>query len=290
MRKILFIGLSLMILASCGEPTINGKLLDNFNNPIENAKVEVEGTAFTANTNSKGEYEINFVPGTITLKYTKKNYLDTILKIGVSTKDDFPAQVVRTYKVPNGGDINYIDKDRYIALEKSPIKIGKTTNRKYVKWGDYYNNLTGLKIVSYYASKEKILKIKQTNSIQFVDTSTEPIALVKLDKTANGLKILSTEVPLYNEFTSYGGKTKRTYFAELKWSCHARSYYLNNKFLYFTKMKTEYTSLNSQNQGKTFGIRTYKGLSKGYYAFVFNLRRNVSKPLNTKYAMVFEVE
>ncbi len=210
MKRLIFIGLSILLLASCGEPTINGKIVDNFNNPIKDAKVEIDGTAFTTTTNSKGEYEINFVPGSIKLKYTKKNYLDTVLRVNVSTKDNFPAQVVKTYKLPNDGEINYISKEQYIPLNNSPIKIDKTFDTRYIKEG-YYNHDTRFKTLTYYTNKDKVVKIKKSEIIQFIDTSPAPIALIKLKETTKGLKILSTEVPYSYEYSRYSGGTGIVY-------------------------------------------------------------------------------
>ncbi len=280
MKKLSLIALTILLF-SCGEPTINGKLVNNFENPIENAKVEIEGTAFTTQTNSNGEYSINFVPGDIKLKFSKENVLDTSLVVNIAVKEDFPAQMVKTYEVPQSGEINYFDKNNYINIPKVSVKQKRSN---YTKEKDFAYIRGPFTITfeqkSYYAElDDKTIPSFKKGEMLFIDSSENGIGLVKLQKDGNKYNIVTTGEPLYY-YDNFG---KKNITKDSHWG-----FWGKNNFIRKTSIKTKYQSLNNQNNGKTFGLRPYN-LKPGYYAFCIDLKTSIEKPINTEYVLAFQV-
>ncbi len=273
MKNLLFL-LITIFLFSCGEPTINGKLIDNLNNPIENAKVEIDGTAFTTQTDSKGEYRINFVPGEIKLKYSKENYLDTILKVKISSKDDFPAQTVKTLRVPKTEGIFYVDHENknYLKLDKSKVTYESR---------DYAQTLSGypamFKIVEYYTTlKEENLIVFKQGKIEFADTSPRYIGLVKLEDMGEGLFKI--------------GYLKYATSVQVDWT-HIEYKKPSDGWIRksINEIETKYASYDERNHKKPFGIRINE-LSKGYYAFIEYAHKDSGHLININYFLPFKIE
>jgi len=80
---------------------IYGKVYDSCdNNPLSNVNITIAGSSFKDSTNENGDYDIDYVPGSIKLQYSKIGYLPYILKLDIAQKLPYPAQDVRLLKLP----------------------------------------------------------------------------------------------------------------------------------------------------------------------------------------------
>lgn len=289
MRNLFILALISGFLSSCGEPTINGKLVDNFDNPIEKAKVEIEGTAFTTETNSDGEYSIEFVPGEIKLKYSKENYLDTILNVNISTKDDFPAQIVKTLKIPPQGGIYIVGEAGYSDLKE--LKNIENENSNYTKYdttlwfpfGGISGNIDFNRNTYFVSLNDSIPKLK-SGKIQFADTDSKNIMLLKLDKKQESKFLIgSIEYPTQG-YHSYGN----VFFSAKGNKSKTETFYKYRKKTYSSVNNYSYTRLDKRNKGNTFGLWNVE-LNSGYYAFVYTTK-DPYIPFESEVIKVFSVE
>ncbi len=275
-RVVLFLMIT-TFLVSCGEPTINGKLIDNFDNPIVGAKVEIEGTSFTTKTNSKGEYEINFVPGEIKLKYSKENYLDTIFNVKISTKDDFPAQIVKTYKVPKKGEMFFVSKEGYQELPTMIIREKASTynsvqGREYGT-PQYLNHIVNTYYIKSVMINNLIPKFGK-GDMKFADTDEKNVTLVKLKKEGSEYVVGTNDYVKDGYEYYFGNRLDIT-----------NSF--NNKISY-SSMEYTYTSFKNRNKGNTFGIWQVN-LKPGVYAFIC-IVKSKKKPFIVEGVRPFIVE
>jgi len=284
MKKYLLLVLITMTIVSCGEPTINGKVVDNFEKPVSDFDVAIKGTSLKTKTNSNGEYSIEFVPGNdIKINFTKENYLSSEITVNIATKDDYPAETINTYKVPKSEGIFLVGEKDYIEIPKVNVKSERLSYSKSVRVilsMTAYNGPTTFKGYNYFAElQEKDLPVFKSGTIKFADTSPLPISLIKLEKAGDKFKISSISYPTEAYHPQYG--------YHYEWDSKSRMF-KKYKRITNNKIKTDYKSFKERNNGKSFGIRTNE-LTKGYYAFCV-VSKNPTKAIETEYVLAFKIE
>ncbi len=279
MKKILLILVSSILLFSCGEPTINGKVIDNFNKPVSDFNVAIKGTSLKTKTNSNGKFSIDFVPGNdIKILFTKKGYTKSEVSVNISTKDDYPLETINTFKVPNTETILFMGENDYVEIPNSKIVSDAISYYETIRAGNGFDIYASFKGRNYYAKIDdnKIPTFKSGN-VKFADTSPLPISLVKLEKSNDKYKILTFSYPTegYNQDFRYVFNSNDKTFKKYR--------KISSNYI-----KTEYKDLTKINNEKPFGIRPYT-LEKGYYAFYIN-SKNSKNPIEKDYVLAFKIE
>ena len=159
--KLMFLGISIIFgLLSCKKAAIQGKVVDPFQNPINNVKVTIMGSTFSDITNSNGEYSIEFAPGAdINISFTKKDFANASLKFIISTESRFPAATLVMYPSPSEEGLYYLTKESYRPMIKAK----------------YLDHFEGSGEYGYYSGTEifpdNFPKIKISDSLVFIDNT-----------------------------------------------------------------------------------------------------------------------
>ncbi|WP_114490626.1 carboxypeptidase-like regulatory domain-containing protein [Candidatus Ulvibacter alkanivorans] len=167
-----------LIVASCGEHQIEGKVIDNFGKPVKDMKVAIKGTSLETTTNSNGEYGITFIPGTIEMEYTDERYMNVYKTYDIATETDYPAKTIETIRFPESYEANslLVPKDgKYVSLPKSVQIYGERQES-----GNYskHNNLVYTAIV-----KEDNLPTFQAGIIHIYFQELKNMTIVKISDT-----------------------------------------------------------------------------------------------------------
>jgi len=112
----------LLLITGCGGKNIEGSVRDNFGNPLAEVTVAINNSAFSAITNHNGVYKIDYVPGDISLTYSKEGFTDAAATLNISQKAKYPMKDVVLIKIPQKGGIFLVGEDDYIALAKVAVK------------------------------------------------------------------------------------------------------------------------------------------------------------------------
>ena len=138
----LFLSIFLMLsINGCGKSdVIEGIVQDDKGFPLEGVKVTITKSRFTAETDSKGIYNIEYAPGPITLEFSKKGYFTETLDLVIHEKSHFPAKEIqlRAYsqespeKLAKSILLTYINNDQssfeVLAIPKKEIIVNFLEN------------------------------------------------------------------------------------------------------------------------------------------------------------------
>lgn len=95
--------LPLFLWACQGQPRIEGRVLDNFKQPIEGVQVKVSGMQFSDTTESDGRYTVPFAPGKFQVLYTKDQHVSHSSSFEVLQDTVIPADDVVLTRLPGKG-------------------------------------------------------------------------------------------------------------------------------------------------------------------------------------------
>lgn len=289
MKKTLFLVLLSIMVISCGEPTINGKIMDNFNKPISDLEVSIKGTSLKTNTNSNGEYSINFVPGSdIKINFSKENYLNSEITVNIATKDDFPAETVNTYKIPSEKGVFLVGKEDYINIPKVNVKSERVNFLKNIRMstdgGFAWTGPCTFEGYNYFAElKENDIPTVKSGEINFANTLEKSMTLVNLRKSNNKFRIAKIYYPTKAKFDrgrSYG-------YAHYTWESNS-SIFKRNMRKELDIYSISFENLQKDNNEQKFALAKRK-LDKGYYAFC-KTSGSSKKAIETEYVLAFKVE
>ncbi len=130
-----------LVLTSCGilgsDAVIEGKVVDNFGNPIAGANVQIENTAFQGTTDNTGQFEIEYAPGTLTLKISLDGYTPHSLDLQINEGLRYPLSKTVLYKKPPRNGVFLVGRDNYIPLLRASIIRRKFGNAGWA--GEKYN-------------------------------------------------------------------------------------------------------------------------------------------------------
>lgn len=127
MKNTLFalILLSAVLVSSCNNTYIEGKVLDGFGKPVPEAIVEVEGTNFVTQTDANGKYRISYVPGDVQVVVTKEGYAGGELAASIVKEMRVLAEPITVYEIPPAEEAFIIDDGRYVELRKGVLHSSK---------------------------------------------------------------------------------------------------------------------------------------------------------------------
>jgi hypothetical protein len=97
-----------LLCTSCKTtPTISGNVVDFEGKPLVGAQVEVVGSTFHATTDKEGKYQVEYAPGTVTVKYSRKatsgtdrDSNDETRTYPLATATKYPAAPVELLPIP----------------------------------------------------------------------------------------------------------------------------------------------------------------------------------------------
>jgi hypothetical protein len=157
-----------LILTGCGKKNIEGVVKDPFGQGLEGVSVQVDKTTFSATTSKSGQYAIDYVPGTILLKFSKQGYSSHSLELNIQQKAKYPAEPVLLYPIPGIPGIFWIGEKNLTEMPGSPV----SKHRYATSWMDpnHYR---------YEAVAMKRLCLKP-GPVEFIDAQPDHYALVRL--------------------------------------------------------------------------------------------------------------
>ena len=112
--------LLLVLTASCtSKAEIKGTVKDYFGQPVENANVSIAGSAFKTVTDKNGHYQLEYVPGSFTVVFSKDGYSTYEMPLNLTEKTKFPAEEVTLIRLPDKPGVYLYRKEGLIALPPS---------------------------------------------------------------------------------------------------------------------------------------------------------------------------
>jgi len=97
-------------------PKITGAVKDEFGKPVRGATVTVEGTTFTALTDSQGNYSIQYIPGAVTVEVHREGYTSASYSMSIATPMQYPAAPVTMVWIPRGEGILLFGPSEYVRV------------------------------------------------------------------------------------------------------------------------------------------------------------------------------
>jgi hypothetical protein len=105
-----------MALAACGEaPALNGRVMDNFGQPLQGVTVSIAGAEETAVTDEAGTYKLPYSPGQLTVSFTKEGYQPETTAVGATVRTQFPMREVMLYKELRQYGLFVVGKTNYMG-------------------------------------------------------------------------------------------------------------------------------------------------------------------------------
>jgi hypothetical protein len=180
----LLVGLALT-LTGCKRASIDGRVVDGFGDPVQDATVRVEGTEFVSGTNSKGEYSVRYVPGDITVLISKAGYTETSFSAKIATESTFPAESKTIYRIPGERGIWYMDfgTKQYVPIRTGAVQANETM--EHIGWHRYWHRSH---VVQLLESNHTAIPTAGNRSVDlmFVDNTGVDTRLIQLDPLAGG--------------------------------------------------------------------------------------------------------
>jgi hypothetical protein len=91
----------LMLVVGCSqEPRVTGQVFDEFGKPVIGATVQVQGTTFTAATDTSGKYLLSYVPGNFTVNVQKQGFTSAHFALNITSPMQYPAAPVTLIPLP----------------------------------------------------------------------------------------------------------------------------------------------------------------------------------------------
>lgn len=82
-------------------PVIEGRIINNFGQPVPNAAISIRDTAFRVTTNAQGVFAIRFVPGTFTLHIEAPQHTSFTRELQVAQPVNYPLGTKMLFHIPD---------------------------------------------------------------------------------------------------------------------------------------------------------------------------------------------
>jgi len=177
---LFLLGISL-ILNSC-DKSINGKIIDNFNQPVEGVKIKIKDSGFESSSNKNGVFNIDFAAGKFTLEFQKQNYITVTKELEISEHKKYPLGNLDMIRIPDTKGIFFKGNTDFTKIPEIQLK---STEQKI---GTMFGNS---KKINYYLPTDSITKIVVTslNEIVIYDNTEFSHVVVETDKNNVALMI-----------------------------------------------------------------------------------------------------
>jgi hypothetical protein len=117
----------ILLLAACGTPpSLDGKVVDIWGNPVEGATVMMVGQGEKPLTDAEGRYSLTLVPGVHEIKAGRKGYVQEHATIEIVEGEVQPGPVFQLYPRPEEPGFYAVASGRYVAL--GPVMVHSVGN------------------------------------------------------------------------------------------------------------------------------------------------------------------
>lgn len=245
---MILISFSLLFLNIACKPKIEGKIIDNFNEPVENVEISILNSGFINSSDKEGNFEIEYAPGKFEINFKKENYVSVTKSLDISEGKNYPLGMIQMTRIPDTTGIFFKGKTGFIEIPAIKLKTESIT-RAYFGVGDH-------KIGDrYFLTNQNVFKIKLEDQETTVFFDNTPLELFLLESENN-----------------YVAENKDSHTFGLGKSIYGNQVNLNVQRLNSNVRKREFTP----EVGKKYVFITYK-----------SLRHDTSKEM-TKTAYAFE--
>jgi hypothetical protein len=118
--RVTILAICTLFAAACSQPNIKGRVSDAVGTPIQGAKVTIEDSGYMAVTDTGGNYELRYTPGTFSVRYEKEGCSHEVVKRTLLTSDNFPAAPVTLLPEVAEGQIVCITKTDIVEITAVP--------------------------------------------------------------------------------------------------------------------------------------------------------------------------
>jgi len=165
MKKIMAGGIILLVFVSVVlvfnnvvSKKIEGKVVNSNNKPLRGVKVQVAKSGFLAETDSSGQYSIDYAPGAFTLIFRKDGFCQKTISLNINQKvkfrvetvvlhkcnetpKDFANYIIQTFK--KGDKISFQNfaipkKNEFIFFLQKDLSEGE---KKLINYDKFYNKM-----------------------------------------------------------------------------------------------------------------------------------------------------
>ncbi len=127
MMSVLLLG-----LLACGTPpTIEGKVVDIWGNPVEGATVMMVGQSARPLTDSEGRYQLPVIVGEHELKAGRKGYVQAHATLSVAEGQVPSGPVFELYPRPEQPGFFAVGQGQYVSLASEPVETVGNELRSY---------------------------------------------------------------------------------------------------------------------------------------------------------------
>lgn len=195
------------MLLSCEKKNITGTVKDNLGNPLENIQVSVKNTDFKAQTNSNGNFSLEYVPGEIYLIIEEDGYLGFQEHYVISEKSKYPLGEINLFKIPETKALFLISSEGYIPVTKSTMSSTKTKKKDVIEGLDIDMGLD-VDVFCFTIKRDSIFTISPLDKVivDFIDCTDIPLRIVKVG--------LDSKVASYKVGGLFGNSIEAEYCTE----------------------------------------------------------------------------
>ena len=115
------------LLAGCAgaQPAaIKGTVTDNFGQPVAGAAVQIVNSAFEAETDDKGLFSIEYVPGSFVVSIAAEGHSSREISLDLRERSEYPLNATVLTRFPEGKGLYLLGSTDYVPL--LPARIGST--------------------------------------------------------------------------------------------------------------------------------------------------------------------
>ena len=116
--------LSLAGCAGAQPAAIKGTVTDNFGQPVAGAEVRIANSAFATKTDDKGQFSIEYVPGSFVVKIGAAGHSAREVALDLRERAEFPLDSTVLTRYPSGKGLFLLGSADYVPL--LPARIGST--------------------------------------------------------------------------------------------------------------------------------------------------------------------
>lgn len=169
--KFILLFLIALSLYSC-KKKINGNLIDNFNNPVENAEVKIIDSDYHTRSDNSGNFSIDFSNGKFQIKFSKDFYLPIEKELYITDNKDYPLGEIMMYKIPSQSGVFY--KDKYDFQKIPKLNFSYKENSKKTFFGSEVE-----RIYSLHKDSCIVFQIKENEEVELYSTVDMRLSLMK---------------------------------------------------------------------------------------------------------------
>lgn len=126
-RRLLALPFVFTAACVCSEPpTLEGRVVDPWDHPVEGVKVTMPGAAEPAITNEKGRFSFPLKAGKYTLKAEKEGFIAGEMPVNVSDADTTSITSIRVIPEPTSDGYHLIGPESYLPL--APVGVTRVGN------------------------------------------------------------------------------------------------------------------------------------------------------------------